>query len=384
MMHLRWRKKSSPKDGLAMLGDSIEKDIQLAIEQATELKRQRELFNQRRDKIENLWTGIKKQTRTWTTERTKAFGGHVEGVIANAEKVRKEENEGMSKALKALEDLEKELLGIVNGPDETDDGKTPRTRLIEKDSQFAEKQRQIKEMIRQFDEEARTFKETRIKQVEEAFAEKVKKMTTKKEQEIEAKQGKMVAKEMKNRVDEAKQLLKGLGDDPVMAKKQLFSARQILIEQETVARRMIGVTQTTNVKLTKNLKAVLQNWKDKTTHYVSTIEALAKSVESTNEVIDEETKKAAASMIRGLKNQFPLDAFDKPIAVLLNSEDPNEKRAAREEGLRIMRQQRDIIHSNPAIRRLMENPLDPSSMMAAIAYLRQSLKSLELEMLVGV
>ena len=85
-----------------------------------------------------------------------------------------------------------------------------------------------------------------------------------------------------------------------------------------------------------------------------------------------------------MNDLFRTGVFDRPIDVLLNDQSATEERlAARELVLRLMRQQREQILKNPVLRKLSENPINSGVIMSSLGNLRTTLKRVEIETLVG-
>ncbi len=171
-------------------------------------------------------------------------------------------------------------------------------------------------------------------------------------------------------------------------------ARQILVDQRNFANRLMDTGDTSNVSVQGNLKKVQDEWVARTSGFAQAIKDLADQIDAEGErlsqdddfknVVNKELVKKASKFVRDLMATFPSNIFEKPILVLVDTtSSPEQRLAAREQILRLMRQQRDTILQNPLFKTLAKNPIDSAAMMSALGGLRTTLKRIEIESLVG-
>src|SRR5690606_34011857 len=157
---------------------------------------------------------------------------------------------------------------------------------------------------------------------------------------------------------------------------------------------------------------VQKHWQEQTQTYSRAMRAVAESIRGCVATVEETAGKEggidpnqvkkfkddvekAAKLVDAMVGHFRADAFAKPLTILTtkSSGDKSEKEklhrqklAAREEALRIMRQLRTDVLNHPLLRLLAskENPFEQNQVMAALAYIRASLKRIEIETLIGV
>ncbi len=396
-------RRSSPKEGLAEL-EKLGEPIRLAVEKAKLVKDDHLRFAQRIKQLKNLWKETRKKTSTLVTERVKPLEKYFDARVEDAENAIKVEDGGIARANQIAKELEDKLNNVLNDPS------NPREALFELNAECNQEHIEVKTLAQQFSSEVKLFKEVDREAVKTAFKLREEKETSKDAKKALETERKQVLGGMDKVVSSAKKIVKPYlamleslphkkakaepSPDLNKARNAFQQARQILADQKEMARRLSSSGDTTNVRVTGDLKKVQAEWNSRTVEFVQAIKDLSQSIDETGtsilqdpitkDLVKPENIKKAASFVDGMNDLFRTGAFDRPMDVLLNDQSATEERlAARELVLRIMRQQREQILKNPVLRKLSENPINSGVIMSSLGNLRTTLKRVEIETLVG-
>ncbi len=395
--------ESSPAEGLKEL-DKLTADIQKAVIRGKELKEAHARFDYRVAMLEKRWKEVRKSTKTLVTEKATAYQLHLDARIEDARTFLKNEDGGVNLAYEVILKLENELDQIVNHPT------NPREKLFELNAKYKQDQITVKSLARQFSEEMKYFKEVVQAGAKAALKERESKETSKETIKALKEERKRTMDGMERVVSSAKSLVKPYlalletlphekakgepAPDLSRAIESFKQARQILVDQRNFANRLMDTGDTSNVSVQGNLKKVQDEWVARTSGFAQAIKDLADQIDAEGErlsqdddfknVVNKELVKKASKFVRDLMATFPSNIFEKPILVLVDTtSSPEQRLAAREQILRLMRQQRDTILQNPLFKTLAKNPIDSAAMMSALGGLRTTLKRIEIESLVG-
>jgi hypothetical protein len=391
-------KKSSPKDGLAIL-EKLDKPLRDAVAEAKKNDDEQQRYKQRKSNFQDSWVQAKKDTRTRFTEKTDSVESWIEERLAEAEGLRHTEN-GLPKAYELLAKLEKAVNDIVNSDD-------PRDALQKLDASLAQEQRLMRDMAREFKNELGVFKDKLIPETKEVVKQREKDGLIRKadmEDTIKMVDGltkvadsasKIVKPYLLNLDTVGKGKQKAPNIDKV--REDFKTARKILDEGRRTAGRLAGQTMTTNVNIIEDLKKVEKNWADQVKLFsasirsaVSSLEAAVKELEKDGTLTDgiRANAEQAVKIIDRVEGHFSMSAFNKPFAVMSAGKNSSkeDKKAAREDALRVMRQYRTDVLNHPVLTKLTkkENPFEQAKLTAAMGYLRAALKRIEIESLIGV
>lgn len=395
--------ESSPEEGLKEL-DKLTADIQKAVIIGRELKETHARFDYRVAMLEKRWKEVRKSTKTLVTEKATAFQLHLDARIEDARTFLKNEDGGVNHAYEVILKLENELDQIVNHPT------NPREKLFELNAKYKQDQITVKNLARQFNEEMKYFKEVVQAGAKAALKERESKETSKETIKALKEERKRTMDGMERVVSSAKSMVKPYlalletmphekakgepAPDLSRAIESFKQARQILVDQKGFANRLMNTGDTSNVNVQGNLKKVQDEWVARTSGFAQAIKDLADQIDAVGErlsqddnfknVVNKDLVKKASKFVRDLMATFPSNIFEKPILVLVDTtSSPEQRLAAREQILRLMRQQRDTILQNPLFKTLAKNPIDSASMMSALGGIRTTLKRIEIESLVG-
>jgi hypothetical protein len=404
-------KKMSPAQGLEVL-TKLEKPIADALEKARLVNDEHERFKESVRQLEFRWAGIKAETRTRVTDRTKAFEALFETRIREANAMRHAED-GLPAAYKLLNVVNGMLNEITLAPDK-------RAKLQELDAACAQEQRDIRDWARQFEVDRKDFAEKILSEAEKQVTKNYEDgLITKQDRDdnqqmltslkdVASGAAKIVKPYLANlETLPHKRIGSNQSPDPKKAEADFAKARQMLADAKKSADRIASATSSTNVNIVGDLMKVQMHWAEQVRNFSTAvrsaadsiptkIEELIKSGEITGTAQTAKNNAAKAqTLLVEMASRFRADAFAGPFAIL-TTEPPKdkaakeklakEKLAAREQVLRIMRQCRTDLLNHPVLTKMTDkkNPFDGPKLMAASGYLRAALKRIEIETLIGV
>lgn len=274
--------------------------------------------------------------------------------------------------------------------------------IRQQDAACAQDQRQVRDLARQFNAEMEVIEKQLIPSVEA----KLKSMENGDEK---------LTHGLTRILDNAKSIVKPyrniLAKSPLASKEKaprmdkamadFRSAYSLLGQLRTSANRMLEHSATTNVTDTGSLKKVQGDWVAQATHMTKTLRDAAAAIRamlgevrnlSGDESLSdddlsklEKDVKLAAGLIDKLASRFRADLFHTDFHSL-RSKNSDDRKQAREQILRRMREVRTEVLQNPLLAKLRsdQNPFGGDKIMAALAYVRASLKRIELAALQGV
>lgn len=388
-------KRSMPVDALKKLND-VKAKLDTATTEAVAVKTAHEAFQVKRKHLEATWKSVRQTTSTQFTERATHFQKALDARLVDADAMLKAEG-GVAGAQKIVQGLidDLERINALN-PNEA------RAELQKMDGQYQQIEKRVIRLAEQFNAEYAAFKNGLLTQVIAHTAKLG-------DGDVDtARSLGMVAKSARKVVKPYLQILKTLGrgaqHSPELGKAQtdFGRARGMLKDAAKTAQRMLGMSSSTNVVIHEDFQKVEANWKKQVTNYNDTVTRLSKSLSVAAQDLKtgpnpidataEKNIKAAAAAVDKASKMFAEDAFMRPFVTLSAAANPaiadsqkKEKKAAREQALRTMRQLRTQLVTNPLLIGLTDksNPFDQARMMAAAGTLRASLKRIQLESLIG-
>lgn len=382
-------RRAAPAAALALL-EAVAPSITQALAAAQRAVQDHQAQKARRAEFDALWKEVRKKAPFALTKRP--IETFVEARLAEYEAALRQEG-GAAAAGRILDALFTKLRPL-QGKDTVD----ARVGLGELDQECAAVEAHVVRLAKQFHAELDDFNKNLFQQV-------VEHAKTHEADRDAARSLLAVAKSAKDIVKPYLKLLKTLphqkrGAEPAPESAKLQAdfarARGMLAEGVKSARRMLGMSSTTNVVVEEDFGKLEANWKRQVRAYNANIERIAsqltqaeKELSAGADPIDEATRtriQQAARAVEAAGTIFTERAFARPFAVLAGDAAPPAKAAAREVALRTMRRLRLQLLKNPLLVQLADvaNPFDGNRMKAAAGTLRAALKRIELEALIGV
>lgn len=405
-------RSSRPQEAYEMVM-SFKPRVEQTVAAAREHKNTGELLKERISELKNRWKALREPMTESLLHQAKEVTGarSVSGAAKalsrpapaldkflsarfdEAKSLMKSER-GASEATRMLDEVGKLLSRLESNPD-------PHDAVRQQDAVCEQDQRQVRDMARQFNLEVAVIEKHLLKSVTASLKSR-------------EDGDKNLTKGLEQMLDSAKKIVKPYlnllsrdprkSDDPAPRMDKMMadfrSAYAALGELRIAANRMFDHSVTTNVTNTGSIKKVQKDWVAQSSHLTKTLRETATAIRDllgqvkslpedealpADELAQFETDVAsAANLVEKLAPRFRADLFHRSFEGL-SAEDSDEQKRFREELLRKMREVRVEIIENPLLTKLRSdrNPFGGDKIMAALAYVRSSLKRIELAALLG-
>jgi hypothetical protein len=333
--------------------------------------------------VEARWNEITKLTKTWITDRTKAYEARFKTQVAEATKTASEENK-INEAIQKLTAIKAGLDAIASAPD-------PRQALQDEDAKASREQKLVTDMAAQFEAALETYEKTTLPKLRAAL--KGAKAADQDQIDSLEKASAHAAKIVQPYLDllsklPHKRLLANSAPLPEKATADFAQAQKMLANATRSAQLLTANPEGANVKFTGDLTRVAAEWVKYANAYAAGLKGLATAINKESETEGAEIRKAAKKVTAELEKtatRFDAVAFAGPLQVLSNAKAAAEaKLAAREDALRIVRDYKRDMLANPLLVRI-NDPQNPfKNLNRETGMLRATLKKIELEVLGGV
>lgn len=372
-----------PAKGLELL-QPLGVEIENAALKAEQLETRYQQFKAQKKTVEGEWSDLRKLTKTWLTDRVKAYEEKIKTLLADAETTAGLEGE-LENAFQKLDAITSELNRIKTSSE-------PRVALQEEDAKAAQEQLRVRDMAMQFQKALETYEKQTLPTVRKKLQsvrgadfdqlDSLEKVGKRARTPVEPYLKMLSSSPLKQWTAETAPLLpKAIGE--------FAAARQMLDDATRTANRLAGNPQGTNVDVSGDLKKVNDNWGRRAQEFAAALGELASAIDTAAADHEEGEAKtnaiAIAKRVAKVKDHFAPAAFATSIQQLTNTEaNDKDKLAAREEALRVVRQYTNDILKDPLFVKL-NDPKNPFKNINTItSMVRVALKKLELEVLVGI